>query len=129
MRKICFLLAIGLLLSGNVYAKHDCECKHDMNGYMSQGGFVDTNAALMSVADIKKQPEDTYVSMQGNITKRLSKDTYNFTDGSDNIVVEINKKIWRGQMISPKDKVLIYGETDRDDGLFMVDAKSIKIVK
>lgn len=129
MKKFYFLLAIGLLLSGTSYAKHDCECKHCMGGYMSHGGFIDTNIVPMSIADVRKQSENSYVSIQGHIIKRLSKDTYSFTDGTDNVVVEIDKKVWNGQMISPKEKVLIYGETDIDDGLFMVDVKSIKVIQ
>jgi len=122
MKKFYFLLAIGLLLGGASYAK-------DFGGYAPQGGFVDAHIATMSIADVCKQPEDVYVSMQGYITKRLSDDTYNFTDGTDNIVVEIDDDVWRGQMVSPKEKVLVYGETDIDDGLFMVDVKSVRIVQ
>ena len=122
MKKFYFLLAIGLFLSGASYAKGS-------GGFVAQGGFVDNHIAVMSISDVRKQPEDVYVSMQGYITKRLSDDTYDFTDGTDNIVVEIDDDVWRGQMISPKEKVMVYGETDIDDGLFMVEVKSIRIVQ
>lgn len=126
MKKICFLLVASLMLCHGAYAKHECNCEH---GHMNSGGFVDANVAPVSIAEARKLSEDAVVSLQGHLTKRLTKDTYNFTDGTDDIVVEIDKKVWRGQMISPKEKVLIYGEIDKEDMTTEIDVKSIKIVQ
>ena len=125
MKKFWFLLLSATLLSTAAYAKHDGGCKA---GYMG-GGFLDTSSQPMSIADVLKQPKDTYVTLHGHIVKQLSKDTYNFTDGKDNIPVEIDNKYWRGQTVSPSDKLSIGGEVDHEDGNIIVDVKSLHIVK
>jgi len=125
MKRFLFLLLSATLLSSAAYAKHDGNCKA---GYMG-GGFLDTSAQPMSVADVLKQPKETYVTLHGHIVKQLSKDTYSFTDGKDNLTVEIENKYWHGQTISPKDKLAIGGEVDHEDGKVMVDVKSLHVVK
>jgi uncharacterized protein (TIGR00156 family) len=125
MKKILFLMMLGTMLSAPVYvyAKGDCPCAKNM---MQSGGFVDeASATPISIAEVKKMSDDAYVTMSGYITKRLSDDTYNFTDGKDNLTVEIGKKAWRGQTITPKDKILLQGEVDKDFTSFEVKAKSI----
>ena len=125
MKKFCFLLLAATLLSGGAYAKHGGHCSQDYMG----GGFVDTASQPMSVSDALKQPNDAYVTLHGHITKQLSKDTYTFTDGKDSVVVEIDNKYWRGQIVSPNDKLAIGGEVEHEDGKATIEVKSLHVVK
>jgi len=124
MRKFLFLMFATAIFCSSANAENGCGMGHKMSG-----GFYDIEAKPMSVAEVKKQPEDTFVGMQGYITKRLGKDTYNFSDGTDNLVVEIKAKKWHGQIVSPKDKVMLWGEVDDEDGVIMVDVKSVSLMK
>lgn len=132
MKKILFLLALLTLFADNVYAKHDCDCekycaKKEHKMMKNQGGFVDAAVKPMSVADVQKLSDDAYASLTGYITKRLSDDEYNFTDGVNNLVVEIDDKVWRGQTITPKDKVLITGKVDKELTRLKFDVKSLML--
>ena len=130
MKKFLFLLSVATLISSAAYAKHDCDCSHcgdDSYKMMSRGGFNDVAAQPMSVANVLKQSEDAYVTMHGVITKRLSDDKYNFSDGTGNIILEIKDKIWHGQIVSPKDKVAVFGVVEESGGQTIVDVKSLKL--
>jgi uncharacterized protein (TIGR00156 family) len=112
-----------VLLAPEVYAKHKCSCEK-----CEKGGFTDS-LPVMSVAQALKLPEDSYVSLQGFITKRIGDDKYSFTDGAEAITLEIDDEIWHGQTVSPKDKISILGEIEHDDGVVNVDVKSLRLVK
>lgn len=135
MKKFLFLLMAGMLLSGGAFAKHDCgheghDCKieHKLKK-KNAGGFVDTTTSPLSVAHVKTLPNDTFVVVAGYITKSLGDGDYSFTDGTDNIVVEIGKKDWNGQWVSPKDKVLLKGVVDNSSSGISIDVKSVKILR
>lgn len=123
MKRILFLCALMVLLAPEVYAKHKCPCEK-----CEKGGFTDS-LPVMSVAQALKLPEDSYVSLQGFITKRIGDDKYSFTDGAEAITLEIDDEIWHGQTVSPKDKISILGEIEHDNGAVNVDVKSLRLVK
>ncbi|MBP5698035.1 MAG: NirD/YgiW/YdeI family stress tolerance protein [Alphaproteobacteria bacterium] len=130
MKRVMFLLMSVTLLSATAFAGQECSCDYCLKAAKHQvkGGFMDSAVMPMSVAMVQKQPADTYVTMQGYITKRINKEEYHFTDGTNTIPVEIEDKIWQGQIVSPKDKVVIFGEVDDDDGVKIVDVKSLKLL-
>lgn len=130
MKKFLFLFAVVTIFASTAYAKHDCNCAHctESHGVASnKGGFNDVAVQPMSVADVLKQADDTYVTMHGFITKRLGDEEYSFSDGTGSVVLEIKDKIWRGQTVSPKDKVAVFGVVEESGEQTMVDVKSIKL--
>ena len=134
MKKFLFLLMTGVILSGGAYAKHncghegyDCKIEHKLRK-KNAGGFVDTATVPLSIAHIKTLPDDAFVVVAGYITKSLGDDDYNFTDGTDNITVEIGKKDWNGQWVSAKDKVMLKGRVDKDATNVSIDVKSVKVL-
>lgn len=125
MKKFLLLTLFTALLSSNAYAKHNCAC----SGEHYKGGFNDIDTPPISVAEVQKLPEDSYVTMQGYITKRIGEDKYHFSDGTNEMMVEIDHKVWQGQTVSPKDKIIIFGEVDKEDGHRLVDVKSLKMLQ
>lgn len=137
MKKFLFLLMTATMLAGGAYAKHNCGCdgcddckvEHKLrNKQKHHGGFVTEETAPVSVARILTLPDDTKVTVIGYITSQLGNGEYNFTDGSDNLVAEIGKKDWKGQVVSPKDKVILKGKVSRDDDDVTLDVKSVKVI-
>lgn len=124
MKKTLFLALFAVLSCLNTYAKSDDGC--DMSN--GRGGFINTDARSLSIAEVMKMPEDSYVTLQGYITKRVGDKKYHFSDGTTEIPVEIGHKVWQGQTITPKDKVIIFGEIDREDGQRVVEVKSLMMV-
>ena len=110
----------GTMLCGGAYAKHDCDCS-DCRAKMErkmmtggQGGFVDAAAKPLSVAEVQKLSDD-------------ADDEYNFTDGTNNVTVEIDDKDWRGLKVTPKDKIIVNGKVDKDLTSFKVEVKSLTL--
>lgn len=123
MKKILVLAFLAMLISISAYANDGrCGICH------AKGGFLDTNVIPVSIAEVMKMPEDSYVTLQGYITKRIGDKKYHFSDGSTEIPVEISHKVWQGQTITPKDKVIIFGEIDKEDGQRIVEVKSLMMV-
>jgi uncharacterized protein (TIGR00156 family) len=91
-----------------------------------QGGFSGPSAALTTVDKVKSMSDDTWVMLQGNIEQRVGDDTYTFRDASGTLTVEIDKKRWNGQTITPKDKVQLEGKVDKNWSNVEVDVKNIK---
>ncbi|CAI1047740.1 YgiW/YdeI family stress tolerance OB fold protein [Serratia grimesii] len=91
-----------------------------------QGGFSGPSAALTTVDKVKSMSDDTWVMLQGNIEQRVGDDTYTFRDASGTLTVEIDKKRWNGQTITPKDKVQLEGKVDKNWSSVEVDVKNIK---
>ncbi|MCM1322767.1 MAG: NirD/YgiW/YdeI family stress tolerance protein [Acetobacter sp.] len=137
MKKFLFFLMAATMFTGAVSAKHNCGCDgcevckvEDKLRHKQQhkGGFMAVEATPVSVARILTLPDDTHVTVIGHITDRVGKGEYNFTDGSDNIVAEIGKKDWKGQIVSPQDKVILKGKVVRDTNDVTLDVKSVKVV-
>ena len=91
-----------------------------------QGGFSGPSAALTTVDKVKSMSDDTWVMLQGNIEQRVGDDTYTFRDATGTLTVEIDRKRWNGQTITPKDKVQLEGKVDKDWSNVEVDVKNIK---
>ena len=93
------------------------------------GGFVDNSLKPMSVNEVDKLSDDSYVSMVGHIVRQTGEDKYEFSDGTNSIILKIKPKVWQGQKVSPKDKIMVMGEVDKEFvGKRMVKVKALKIV-
>jgi uncharacterized protein (TIGR00156 family) len=87
--------------------------------------------ALTTVTAILKAPvEDQDVVLTGVLLKKLSKDKYIFSDGSDQIRVEIDSKYMLNLTLDEKTRVEIRGEVEKD---FLespeIDVKMIRVLK
>ena len=90
--------------------------------------FIDDRGSVSTVAEALKMRDDTPVVLEGKITHRIKKDTYQFTDDTGSITIEIDKKDWQGIDVRPTDTIQIRGEIDKDWLDTTVDVHSIKII-
>lgn len=116
MNKKVLALAAALLIgvSGAAMAKCDCEGCMGKNMMQKAGGFVQGDMQISTVKAAMDMKDDAMVSLKGNIEKQIKKDKYMFKDATGSMVVEIDKKVWNGQTISPADTVILTGEIDKD---------------
>lgn len=78
-------------------------------------GYVGPSAAssAQNVASILKAPvDDQYVKLQGHILKKIGDERYTFSDGTGEIVAEIDTDDFPRQPVDAKTKVEIIGEVD-----------------
>lgn len=84
-----------------------------------------------SVGAIVKSPiDDQQVTLQGHLLRKIGHEKYEFSDGTGEIVVEIDDKIFPNQRVDEKTIVEIAGEVDT--GLHRpaeIEVDAIRIVK
>ncbi|MBW7983150.1 YgiW/YdeI family stress tolerance OB fold protein [Enterobacillus tribolii] len=90
-----------------------------------RGGFEGPGSSLTTVENAKSLNDDAWVILRGNIERRISEDTYIFRDKSGTINVEIDRKRWNGQTITPQDTIEIRGKVDKDWNSTEIDVKQV----
>ncbi|MBQ7450433.1 YgiW/YdeI family stress tolerance OB fold protein [bacterium] len=93
------------------------------------GGFQDNNSTILTVSEALKVKDDTYVTLKGNIIRRISNEKYMFKDSTGSIVVKIKDYKWMGQTVDANDTVEISGEIDKDLTSIKLDVNSIRKLK
>lgn len=85
------------------------------NGNTSaQGGFQQGATQAITVKQALSGKDNSMVTLVGNITQQIDDDEYLFTDGSDQIKVEIKNRVWNGLNVGPQDKIRISGKLDNE---------------
>ncbi|AGZ81599.1 YgiW/YdeI family stress tolerance OB fold protein [Campylobacter fetus] len=79
-----------------------------------RGGYTGGTYGVTTVSAALGARDDTLVNLTGKLTKQVQHDKYEFTDGKDTIIVEIDDDDWRGLVVGPNDTVSIYGKVDSD---------------
>ena len=82
-----------------------------------------------SVATALKQPDDAYVTVQGNIVKKISQDKYLFKDATGTMTVEIDTDKWGTINATEKDTLELTGEIERKLNSVHLDVDTVKKIK
>lgn len=104
------------------------EMKHEHKGKKHEkhhGGFFDESQAVKTVAALKEAKDDSLVLLQGKIVKQVGKDDFLFQDATGEVEVEVNRRAWHGQTITPNDVVEIRGKVDKDWDKTDVEVKHV----
>ena len=133
MKKIAAMTAIVALVSMPVLAAEQGgftgpSSTTQVSSTAQAGGFTGPSGAVTTVANAKSLRDDTWVTLRGKITERISDDLYKFQDASGVINVDIDHKRWNGVTVTPQDVVEIQGEVDKDWNSVEVDVKQIRKV-
>lgn len=133
MKKIFAMAAIVALMSAPVFAANTQggftgPGSTPATATQQGGGFTGPNGSLTTVEKAKTLRDDTWVTLRGNITERISDDVYTFKDATGTVHVDIDHKRWNGVTVSPQDTVEIQGEVDKDWNSVEIDVKQINKV-
>lgn len=131
MKKIAAMTAIVALVSMPVLAAEQGgftgpSSTTQVSSSAQAGGFTGPSGAVTTVANAKSLRDDTWVTLRGKITERISDDLYKFQDASGVINVDIDHKRWNGVTVGPQDTVEIQGEVDKDWNSVEIDVKQIR---
>ena len=131
MKKIAAMTAIVALVSMPVLAAEQGgftgpSSTTQVSSTAQAGGFTGPRGAVPTVANAKSLRDDTWVTLRGKITERISDDLYKFQDASGVINVDIDHKRWNGVTVGPQDTVEIQGEVDKDWNSVEIDVKQIR---
>ncbi len=128
MKKTAALLAISALISTPVLAAQTGGFV-DPNAPSAQvqtGGFSGPNGTVATVKQAQDMKDDAWVTMRGNIEKRIGDEDYQFRDATGTMTVEIDHKRWEGQTVGPNDKVELQGKLDKDFNSMELDVKQVR---
>ena len=79
-----------------------------------------------SIAEALKQADDSYVTVEGHIVKRLSSDKYLFKDASGSMTVEIDNDKWGNIDVSEADTLELSGEIEKKFNMVHLDVNTVK---
>ena len=131
MKKIAAMTAIVALVSMPVLAAEQGgftgpSSTTQVSSTAQAGGFTGPSGVVTTVANAKSLRDDTWVTLRGKITERVSDDLYKFQDATGVINVDIDHKRWNGVTVGPQDTVEIQGEVDKDWNSVEIDVKQIR---
>lgn len=79
-----------------------------------QQGFVDESRMVKSVSEALKADDYTPVLLVGSIVKQIDSDEFIFKDSTGEVQIDVKKRAWGGQTITPKDIIEIQGKVDKE---------------
>lgn len=136
------LLTIALLaaLAAPVYAAADNAATEQAPAAKQKtekgpkGGFRGpiSGAKAETVEKAKTLADDAAVVLTGSLVSReaAQKDIYIFKDTTGDIKVKIERKVFRGNTITPENEIRIAGKVDKEDGKDIeIDVKNLEILK
>lgn len=126
MKKVCVAVFLTAFSTG-IFAQPHGFIAPEGQGYI-QGGFSGPAPTLTTVAVAKTLRDDAWVVLEGNITRQIGHELYEFKDASGTIMAEIDAKYWMSQNVTPATRVRIEGEIDRDWNSLEVDVKSVRVL-
>lgn len=88
-------------------------------------GFTGPGTPLITVEQAKTMSDDSRVTLRGHIESSIDGKHYMFKDSTGSIRVEIDRKRWNGQSVSPTDLIEIQGEVDKDWNSVEIDVKRL----
>ncbi len=127
--KKAIILTTLLAVSTVTMAKGDGDNRHhggyhDGKGQIQQG-FFDESLAVKTVADALKASDDTPALLEGQIVKQIDKDEFIFKDATGEIQIDVSKRAWNGQTITPQDTIQIRGKVDNEWNKTEINVKQI----
>lgn len=101
--------------------------------------FISTNAtaefigpgsapSTVTVKSVSDMDDETVVTLEGYIVKKTKSEHYLFKDDSDEINVEIDDADFRGIKVTPKTKIRITGEIDKDWTSISIEVDHLELV-
>jgi uncharacterized protein (TIGR00156 family) len=80
----------------------------------------------ITISEARGLPNNSWVILTGNIVNALRDENYTFRDSSGDIIIEIDKDVWRGLSVGVSDRVEISGELKIKRGQVSVEAEAIR---
>ena len=118
MKKMLFVLFATCVFANMSYAQFG-------GGFEGPSGF---DTAPITVKQALNLHDNSRVVLKGHIVNSLGDEKYTFTDGTAEVIVEIDDEDWAGRKVTPEDTIEIFGELDKE--MFeptKIDVDSIRI--
>ena len=126
MKKI---LLLATLISSSVFANNQV-INQPLNA--QQGGFSGPTHGINSVKailDAGMFSDDTPVMLTGYLVASLGGEIYTFKDNTGTIHVEIDHDKWFGLQATPRTKITIHGDIDKELNYTKFDVERVSLAQ
>ncbi len=128
MRKLPILLLVLTLAAPTAAFAGRCDGWH--HDAPCPGGFHHQGVARVTqAAQVAGAYEDTPCELIGNLVEQTGYDRYLFRDASGTVVVDIDRKRFRDETVTPDTRVRLVGEVDYDHGRKEVDVDYLEVLR
>ena len=133
MKKLTLLL-IPTLLSANAFAgftgtTDSASVPHSTIAEFRAQTDISQSDGLFDMLLTGAKADEMEFVFQGHIVSQVDNDTYNFSDDTGSIMIDLNESLFNGRDVSPQDTVVLYGEADYEEvGLFF-DVDQLEVVQ
>ena len=80
-------------------------------GFEGPSGVDKTPMTVKQALDLR---DDAKVTLRGHIVNSLGDEKYTFSDGTAEVIIEIDDEDWAGRKVTPENTVEIFGEVDKE---------------
>jgi uncharacterized protein (TIGR00156 family) len=103
---------------------------HGQGGFTGPGGRANSRGPrTVTVNQARLLPDDSIVILTGKIVVAMGDEWYKFRDETGEILVEIDRRVWRGLTVGENDRIEITGKLDGGWGHAIVDVKSVRKIE
>ena len=106
---------------------HEFHRKHPQM-YHDKGGFMPSKEPT-KVVDAETWLDDQVVLLEGKIVKQVGKKDFIFKDDSGELTIEVERKAWHGETVTPNDKVKVIAEVEKSWGKTELEALFVGKIK
>lgn len=106
------LILTGFLVSGFASAAFVAETPVVKTEIQQVNDMYPTHKINSSVADKTIWKEDQIVFLKGKITKQVKHDKFIFTDGTGEVLLEIEDDVWDGADIKQNEEFIVKAKVD-----------------
>jgi uncharacterized protein (TIGR00156 family) len=100
---------------------------HGQEGFTGPGGKANSKEPrAVTVNQARSLPDNSMVILTGNLAAALGDEWYRFRDATGEILVEIDRGVWRGLSVGENDRIEITGKLESGLGRAVIDVKSIR---
>ena len=137
MKKIVLILAIGILLSGILFAQTTQGANTSSRGqttnseYFAGGGYTGPVLGATTIESLRDAQANAFVIVEGYLIQQRVPGTYILADAPSNfktsVVIRLNPYFWSNLQIAPDTPVLVYGAVNRSELRIEIEATRIEI--
>lgn len=113
LKSIAILLG-GMLVGGIANAAFIPDSKTESVAIQQGNDLYPTHKINSSVADKTLWKEDQIVFLKGKITKQLKHEKFIFTDGTGEVLLEIDDDVWDGADIKQNEEFIVKAKVDEN---------------
>lgn len=125
MKKLLVLTSLLALSTVSMAKGGFQDGNHHQGNQRTEQGFVDESALVKSVKDALNAKDKAPVVLVGSIVKQIDDDEFLFKDSTGEIEIDVSKRAWAGQTITPQDIIEIRGKVDKEWNKTEIDVKKI----